>query len=261
MALAGVLFDLEGVLLKAKSFEVLPFANEVFQFCRDNKLPFGIISNNTVETPESILTILSDRKLEIDENQLLTPLKFLRQELVGVESALVIGSDNLANFVSDLGVQVSTDSSVDAVICGGSYSITNENLFSAFLAISEHSSRFVCLHRNRTFKDKGGVNRPDVGSVVVGLEYSTGIQAKTLGKPSAEYFECAIRDWDVDSREILLISDDPISDLGGGKAVGFQTGFVCTGKYDRAILGSLDVKPDMVWSTLEQAVPNMTELL
>ena len=261
MALAGVLFDLEGVLLQAKTFEVLPFAHEVIQLCREHQIPFRIISNNTVETPESILNILSAREFEIEQNQLLTPLRFLREELTGVKTALVIGSDNLTKFVADLDIAISTEPNVDMVICGGGYSIANENLFSAFLAVSENKSQFVCLHRNRTFKDVNSIARPDVGSIVVGLEYSTGIQAKTLGKPSAEYFEHAVRDWNLDPNEILLISDDPISDLGGGKAVGFQTGFVCTGKYDRQVQDTLDIKPDMVWPTLEQAVADLKELI
>lgn len=260
MALAGILFDLEGVLLKAKTFEILPFAREALQFCREEQLPFGIITNNTVETPASILGILSDRKLGIEESQLLTPLKFLKDELVGVEKALVIGSDNLHNFVVKQGVEVSSMPNVDVVICGGSYSITNMNLYSAFSAISENNSRFLCLHRNRIFKDMHGITRPDVGSIVVGLEYSTGIPAKTLGKPSPEYFKYAIRDWKLDRGDILLISDDPVSDLGGGKAVGFQTGFVCTGKYNIGIQESLDIQPDMVWPSLDQAIADLARL-
>ena len=58
MSCSGVLFDLEGVLLQAKTYEPLAYAQKALQFCRERNLPFGIITNNTVELPESLLEIL-----------------------------------------------------------------------------------------------------------------------------------------------------------------------------------------------------------
>ncbi len=260
MSVAGVLFDLEGVLLRAKTHEVLPYANDVLEFCREKQLPFGIITNNTVQRPESILRILNERDLGIAEAQLLTPLKFLRQELKQTETALVIGSDNLRQFVTELGVKVLETPDVDVVICGGSYSISNELLYSAFSAIFQSNSRFVCLHRNRVCNDATGITRPDVGCIVVGLEYSTGVQAKTIGKPSVDYFNHATQSWNIEAKNILLISDDPISDLGGAKKIGFQTGFVCTGKYGIDIHDKLETKPDMTWPTLEGALSDLATI-
>ena len=258
MKVAALLFDLEGTLLQAKTHEVLPGAREMLNFCRKQNLPFRIISNNTIETPEKLLGILSERDLRVESDQLLTPLKILTAEVASASTALVIGSANLQTFVEGCGLKVQQAADVDIVICGGSYTITNDILHAATSALLKKRARFVCLHRNRIFNDADGVARPDVGCIVVGLEYSTGVPAKTLGKPSSEYFREAVHDWHVDPEKTLLISDDPISDLGGGKAFGFQTGFVHTGKYGADAVSGLNPRPDKSWATLEVALVELS---
>ncbi|ABW32590.1 HAD-IIA family hydrolase [Acaryochloris marina] len=253
MRVSGILFDLEGVLLKAKTHEVLIGAVELIDFCRLNQLPFGVISNNTVKRPETLITLLNERELSIEANQLLTPLQFLSSELLNIDTALVIGSPTLKTFIQEHDVEVDDTPNVNAVICGGGYSINNHNIDAAYSAIAHEKSRFLCLHKNRVFKDANGITRPDVGCIVTGLEYSTGRKAKTLGKPSPEYFTKATLDWDLSPEEILLISDDPISDLGGGKAMGFQTAFILTGKYSEEIINDLEQAPDHCWLNLVQA--------
>lgn len=257
MKISGILFDLEGVLLRAKSQEVLPGAAAIFEFCKHNNLPFGILSNNTVETPQSILNILSSAGLAIADTQLLTPLKFLKSELTSASSALVIGSSTLVDFVAAHNITIKTSSDVELVICGGSYSISNEILYSAFTAITHHNARFITLHKNRVFNDAKGITRPDVGCIVEGLEYSSGKQAKILGKPSADCFAEATKDWGLSPNEILFISDDPISDLEGANQLGFKTGFVHTGKYGAQTAEQLQFKLDMTWPTLVEALNDL----
>ncbi|MCB0324582.1 MAG: HAD hydrolase-like protein [Bdellovibrionales bacterium] len=261
MPVSAILFDLEGVLLRAKTHEPLPGSRGLFCFLQQHEIPFGIITNNTVETPEAILEILSERELPIQSSQLLTPLLFLSNELSRIRSAIVLGSSTLETFVREHGVEIRQTPDVDAVICGGGYTITNQLLHAAHTAIAERHSAFLCLHRNRVFNDASGLVRPDVGAIVVGLEYSTGHPAKTLGKPSADYFSKATEQWRIPAEEILLISDDPISDLGGGHAMGYRTGFVSTGKYSRELLSKLEIAPNYVWKDLCEATAELATVL
>ncbi len=258
MNVAAILFDLEGTLLQAKTHEVLPGAREILDFCWKKNIQFRIISNNTIETPEKLLKILNERGLSVETAQILTPLKLLTDEVAGTSTALVIGSTNLRTFVEGCGLSIRESADVDIVICGGSYTVTNDILYAATSALLKNMAQFVCLHRNRIFNDSNGIARPDVGCLVVGLEYSTGVSAKTLGKPSPEYFRQALSGWQTEPEKILLISDDPISDLGGGKAFGFQTGFVHTGKYGADSVERLDPKPDKSWPSLEAALADLS---
>jgi len=257
MSVSAVLFDLEGVLLRAKTHDLMPGAVELFALLRDSGVPFRVITNNTIQTPEEILVLLSERGLFIEKSQLLTPFIFLSNELLNFDSAMILGSSNLEKFVRDYGIDVRETSDVNAVICGGSYSISNERLFAAHTAISENKSSFLCLHRNRVFNDASGIQRPDIGSIVVALEYSTGKSAKTLGKPSADYFIKASEQWHCSANEILLISDDPISDLNGGHSMGYQTAFVATGKYSPDVLNDLDIVPNYAWKDLTEAISEL----
>lgn len=78
---------------------------------------------------------------------------------------------------------------------------------------------------------------------------------------SAEFYTEATKAWSMPNEEVLLVSDDPISDLGGGKVIGFQTAFVTTGKYDTTVLEELENKPSFVFSTLDEALKRLESKL
>ena len=73
-----------------------------------------------------------------------------------------------------------------------------------------------------------------------------------LGKPSPEYFQAATKEFNLPNAQILLISDDPFTDLEGAHELGFKTAFIETGKYKREILAKLKVQPDYLLRDLNK---------
>jgi len=252
----GVLFDLEGILVQGKSYKLLPGAKEILQLCRNHHIPYSIITNNTTETPKSLLKILQDHKLLVDSNQLFTPLDVLSKELSKYKSTIVLGSKHLKDFVESHEVEICENELVDAVICGSDFDVTKGLISVSFRAIIEHDAQYLCLHKNRFFVDSKGLRQPGAGCLVVGLEYSTNTGARVLGKPSREFFQLACAEWNLALSNILLISDDPFSDLVGGRLIGYQTAFVGTGKYDIESLTELKDTPDYTWVDLEEVIKN-----
>lgn len=247
---AGILFDLEGVLVFGKNLERLPAAMESLDLCRAYGLPFSIVTNTTTQTPTTLFQSLQERGFRFDERQLQTPLNLLSARLREFRRCLVLGNERLQSFVSEHGVQVTETPDVDLVLCGGGRKMEDLPLTLAAEAIIEHGAALVTLHRNRLFTNQQGKRQLDVGAVVAALEYSSGRTAENLGKPSEAYFRAATQKWGVPNERLLMVSDDPFTDLEGAKAMGIQTAFVLTGKYQREVLSQLAAIPDFIMQDL-----------
>jgi ribonucleotide monophosphatase NagD (HAD superfamily) len=70
-----------------------------------------------------------------------------------------------------------------------------------------------------------------------------------IGKPSREYFQQALNDLGVEPAEVLVVSDDPFSDLAGAKRMGMRGAFVLSGKYrDASVVDAIPEaeRPDVI---------------
>ena len=71
----------------------------------------------------------------------------------------------------------------------------------------------------------------DSGCFVAGLEYAAQTQATVLGKPSAAYFDAALRALDAEPGMTWMVGDDLETDIVGARGVGMRTVLVRTGKF------------------------------
>jgi HAD superfamily hydrolase (TIGR01458 family) len=92
-------------------------------------------------------------------------------------------------------------------------------------------ARLVAIHRNRFWLPEGGPTL-DAGPFVAALEYAAGTTATLIGKPSPAFFAAASRRLGVPLEGIVVVGDDPESDVRGGRAAGVKTVQVRTGKFD-----------------------------
>ncbi len=82
------------------------------------------------------------------------------------------------------------------------------------------------------------------GRFVVGLEYATGRQARTLGKPSPVVFRQAVAGLAADLGERLprsafaMVGDDPRADVAAAQRVGLRGILVLSGKTSAADVGA-----------------------
>lgn len=249
----AVLFDLEGVLVHGKKYQVLPGAREILEYLSANEVQFKVVTNNTTETPESLLEILSDREVFLKPSTLQTPLSLLKLALSPRMRCYVLGSEKLKSFISKYGGEIVQDAQAETVICGGGYRAESASLGTALEALVKFNARLLTLHRNKLFTDENGKHQMCVGAVAAALEFSSGVTATNLGKPSREYYQAATSHFNQPNENILLVSDDPYSDLEGAKQQGLKTAFILTGKYQADIVSTLSFSPDFI-------VSNLTEL-
>ncbi len=135
------------------------------------------------------------------------------------------------------------DARVAAVVIGDSpEEVTYDNMNHAFRLIRA-GAELIGMHRNRWWLTADGPTI-DSGAFVAGLEFSTDVRARILGKPAAEFFRIAAADVaaaaaqsDGGSRatrhDLAMVGDDLWTDVFGAQRVGLRGIFVLSGKHGR----------------------------
>lgn len=89
---------------------------------------------------------------------------------------------------------------------------------------------FYTLQRNRYFR-RGDELVTDLGPLAAFFRYATGVEAETLGKPSALLYDAVARETEAPRSEIVMIGDDAEFDVSASVALGMRGVLVRTGKY------------------------------
>lgn len=251
MSLRGLLLDVEGVLVADKRYRPVETAVEFVRRVRQANLPLRLITNNTTDDRPTLIEKLRQAGFDFALSELHTCITaaatHLRQH--AVRRCLVLGNAALQRMFGAAGFEPVEDSRVDAVVVGLDTDLTYARLALACDAIKRHGARFVALHRNRVYTDAAGRVAPSVGALVAALAYATGAEPEVMGKPNPAYFRQALDELGLPAAAVLVVSDDPFSDLAGAKRLGMQTAFVLSGKYsDTDVLDALAPaeRPDRV---------------
>jgi HAD superfamily hydrolase (TIGR01458 family) len=128
-----------------------------------------------------------------------------------------------------------------AVIIGDSpESATWDNLNRAFRLV-RNGAELVGMHKNRWWITPEGPTL-DSGAFVAGLEFAAGVRARTIGKPSREFFRIAAADLAAELAargepplrrgEVAMVGDDVRTDVLAAKRAGMRGILVLTGKHD-----------------------------
>jgi 4-nitrophenyl phosphatase len=251
------LVDIEGTIVKDKSYTPIDGAVEWVNSFNSSPHQFILLSNNTTHKPKDLLALLESKGFDLQLESLVTcmsaALGWLKKE--DVKRCLVIGNTRLKEYLTESGIETPSHDKVEAVLVGLDLSLTYEKLKAALNALVKNDASLLALHTNRLYNDEKGELSPSVGPVVKALEYGSQKEAKVFGKPSPEIYSDAVRKSDVQAEHCFMISDDPFSDLAGAKRLGMKTVFVTSGKYkDKQILKSMgeDSQPDWVHQSVSE---------
>lgn len=259
MHIAGFLWDVEGVLVADKRYQAVAGAVDFAKRVRAAGCPFRLISNNTTDDLPAIVAKLQRAGFDFTPSEVHTcaaeAVRRLRE--LHLHRCLVLGSPELRQILTAAGFELTDAIDVDAVVVGMNLQMTYDDLQRACEAVLVHNAAFIALHQNRLFTDAEGRLAPSVGAIVAAIEHATQATPILIGKPSREYFQLALDELGLPVQRVLMVSDDPLSDLAGAKRMGMQTAFVHSGKYaDNRVLEQVaeDLRPDII-------VPRISDLL
>ncbi len=263
MLVKAFLLDVEGPLVADKRYQAVSGAVAFIAELRSRGVPFRLITNNTTDSKAAIVDKLARAGFDFTADEVHTCTSAAASHLRsrGATTCVVLGTSALRRVFVEEGFTVVDEASADktvaqAVVVGLDTDLTYERLRLACDAVSRHGAVLIALHRNRLFVDSQGRCSPSVGAIVEAIAYATQVEPVLIGKPSPTYFQQALDDiarsvgdsaFPVES--VMVVSDDPLSDLDGAKRMGMRTAFVLCGKYpDRSVLDSIpqERQPDIV---------------
>ena len=251
------LIDIEGTIVKDKSFVPIGGAIDWIHSLKSKDRRFVLVSNNTTHRPIDLLGLLRNLGFSVEEENLVTcvsaALNWLKTKKI--KQCFVIGGLQLKSLLNENEIETREGEKTEAVLVGLDTALDYQKLKIATNALVKNNAYLLALHENKVYKDEKGELSPSVGAVVKALEYACQKRAKVFGKPNPTFFREILKRLKAKPDDCMMISDDPLSDLLGAKKLGMKTVFVTSGKYkDKEILKSLNKKfqPDFIYQNISQ---------
>lgn len=244
----GFLFDLDGVLYVED--RLIEGAVETIDFIKGKNIPCRFLTNTTTRSLDALFQKTSRLGLKIEKDEIFTPAKiaarYLRKR--GKPRLLLILEENTKQEFAGF----SQDESNPEIIVIGHYSDRwNYNLLNRLFHLIMNGAELVALHKGRYWQTEKGLTL-DIGAFVTGLEYSTGITAKVVGKPSEDFFRLAVEDMGIRPERAVMVGDDINSDIGGAQFAGLAGILVKTGKYREELVGVSAIKPQLIINSVSE---------
>jgi HAD superfamily hydrolase (TIGR01458 family) len=237
-----VLLDLDGTLYVGS--QVVPGAPEAVRWLRDQGLTVRFCTNTDSIAPAALADRLARRGFETSEEELVTPVAVAERLFASTDHARVLAvaaepvRQLLARFLAGPGTPAT-----HVLVADPSYGATYQDLDAAFRALRA-GAELVATQVNRiAVRDDG--EHLETGGWVRLLEYATDETARVLGKPSPEFFTVPLDALGRGPDTAVVVGDDLVADVGGGRAVGAATVLVRSGKGDRPQPGA-EAEPDAV---------------
>ncbi len=233
------------------SGEAIPGAQDAVSRLRDAGHSLRFVTNNSTRPRAQLAEELRDLGFDVPDVELQTTALTAARELAGKRVLALV----MAGVVPDLdGIELVGDGA-DAVLIGGCDETVEPNQVFSYMNLArafaeiQLGADLYCLHKNRWWQTSRGPLL-DAGAFVAGLEYATGVEATVLGKPSPAYFAAALDALHAEPALTWLVGDDVESDLRGAQMFGMRTALVRTGKFRPDTLERLDLRPDVVLSSI-----------
>ena len=238
MAVGGVLFDIDGVLVT--SWEPIEGAAETLRVLADNQIARSYLTNTTTRTREQIARLLTDAGMEVAADEVITAAAltadYVRTEYPDARCFLV-NSGQIAEDMPGIDVVYASDYGADAVpdtpdviLLGGAGPEYNHLTLSRVYDWMAQGVPVVAMHRSTSWDTTEGL-RIDTGMYLIGMEETSGRKATAVGKPAPAGFLTAASRLGVDPDEMHMIGDDLNNDVLSAQVVGMVGVLVRTGKF------------------------------
>ncbi len=225
----GILTDIDGTLFYKGA--PIPGAIATLSKLRKKGLKFLFFTNTDSKSPRTILKILKEYGFYINEDEIFTPIIALKEFLSENPSkkSFFVTTSEVEKEFQDFPM-VSGSEIPEFVIIGDFHDNWDVNRLNKAFRYVIKGAQLLGTQGNKYFLDRDGEPVIDTGSFVQMIAYAANVDPKIFGKPSKEYFLQALKRIDLNTDEVLVIGDDPESDIHGAINAGIQGILVKTGK-------------------------------
>jgi len=155
------------------------------------------------------------------------------------------------------GIKLAHNPPIDFVAIGADRGLTYQHLNFAAKMV-RNGAALICISGSRDYPGEFLGHRDEfIGerSIVAAIEDATGVEATIVGKPLPEIITASIRLLGFEKEDVVLVGDNPASDVAGGNAAGLTT--VLVKRPDNIVsfdAGNLDTEPDYSVDSLEEII-------
>ncbi|MDT5195907.1 MAG: hypothetical protein QOH20_2661, partial [Mycobacterium sp.] len=237
MAVGGVLFDIDGVLVT--SWQAIPGAAAALRVLADNQIARTYLTNTTTRTRSQIAGLLTDAGMDVTADEVITAAvltaDYVRDRYPGARCFLVnngqIGEDMPGvDLVYASEVVDAVPETPDVILLGGAGPEYDHVTLSRVYDWMAQGVPVVAMHRSTAWNTTEGL-RIDTGMYLIGMEETSGRQATAVGKPAPEGFLASASRLGVDPEEMYMVGDDLNNDVLAAQVVGMTGVLVRTGKF------------------------------
>ena len=243
MAIGGVLFDIDGVLVT--SWQPIPGAVETLRLLAERQIACSYLTNTTTRTCAQIADALAGAGMRVRPDEVITAAvltaDYIRSRYPGARCLLV----NSGDITEDMpGLDV-IDSGVcdlpqrpdvpDVIVLGGAGPEYSHLTLSRVYEWMTQGVPVIAMHRSTAWNTADGL-RIDTGMYLTGMEEASGRKAVAVGKPAPAGFEMAAARLGVESDDMYMVGDDLNNDVLAAQVVGMTGVLVRTGKFRQASL-------------------------
>ncbi|HEX5908897.1 MAG TPA: HAD-IIA family hydrolase [Thermoleophilaceae bacterium] len=221
------LMDMDGVLVHEN--QALPGAAEFIGRLDELRIPFLVLTNNSIYTARDLAARLHASGLDIPERSIwtsaLATARFLSDQRPE-GSAFVVGEAGLTTALHTAGYTL-TENAPDYVVLGETRTYSFERITKAIRLIGD-GARFIATNPDATGPSGDGP-LPATGSVAALISRATGVEPYFVGKPNPLMMRSALNALDAHSEETAMIGDRMDTDIVAGLEAGLETVLVLTG--------------------------------
>jgi HAD superfamily hydrolase (TIGR01450 family) len=233
MAVGGVLFDIDGVLVT--SWEPIAGAAETLRLLDDQRIARSYLTNTTTMTRAQIAGALSAAGMNVRPDEVITAAAltadYVRAHYPGARCFLVNSGDIAADMP---GVDIVSGGALterpDVILLGGAGPEYDHRTLSLVYEWMTTGVPVVAMHRSTAWETAEGL-RIDTGMYLIGMEQASGRQVTAVGKPAPAGFLAAAARLGVDPDEMYMVGDDLNNDVLPAQVVGMTGVLVRTGKF------------------------------
>jgi HAD superfamily hydrolase (TIGR01450 family) len=271
MAIGGVLFDIDGVLVT--SWQPIDGAAQTLRVLAENQIACSYLTNTTTRTRAQIADLLTAAGMDVAADEVITAAaltaEYVRDRYPGARCFLV-NSGQIGEDMPGVDVVYSGDftgpaapDTPDVVLLGGAGPEYNHLTLSWVYDWMAQGVPVVAMHRSTAWNTTDGL-RVDTGMYLSGMEETSGRKATAVGKPAPEGFLAAANRLGVDPEEMYMIGDDLNNDVLAAQVVGMAGVLVRTGKFrqstlDRWAADEFAMQPNYVIDSVAD-LPELLEL-
>ncbi|GGB23066.1 HAD-IIA family hydrolase [Puia dinghuensis] len=241
----GFLIDMDGVIYKGS--EPIPGAVEFINRLRDKGYPFLFLTNNSQRTNRDVCYKLRKMGFNVTDEDIFTCAMATARYLASRKengTAYVIGEGGLLTELHNIGYSI-VDDHPDYVIIGEGRTIMLESVDKAINMILG-GAKLIATNLDPNCPVAGGKYRAGCGAFVAMLEFATGRQAFSVGKPSPVMMRMARKILGLSTDETIMIGDTMGTDILGAGSMGFTTVLTLSGVTQESDLAQFGYAPDFI---------------